>query len=143
MSLYLDTSVLVALLTQDALSERASRFLQNSTMTLIVSDWAGAEFASALARRFRMGEMTHAFAQRHLAGLDEWVSRAANRVQTSASDVERAALFVRRLELGLRTPDALHVALAQHHRCTIASFDARMIEAAEKLGIKAWTEKPN
>jgi predicted nucleic acid-binding protein len=143
LSLYLDTSVLVAMLMPDTLSERASRLLQKSTMTLAVSDWAGAEFASAVARHFRMGEITQDFARRVFAGLDEWVARETNRLETTTSDLKLAAIFVRRLELGLRASDALHIALAHHHNRTLASFDDQMIGSAKKLGIKIWAEMSN
>src|SRR5580704_9222425 len=55
---YLDASVLVALLTNDPLTPRADAFMRANTPTLIVSDFAAAEFASAMARRVRTGGIT-------------------------------------------------------------------------------------
>jgi predicted nucleic acid-binding protein len=55
---YLDTSVLIALLTQDALTTRAETFMRTYSPILVLSDFASAEFASAMARRVRTGEMT-------------------------------------------------------------------------------------
>jgi predicted nucleic acid-binding protein len=54
---YLDASVLVALLTSDPLTARADAYLRANAPVLIVSDFAAAEFASAIARRVRTAEM--------------------------------------------------------------------------------------
>lgn len=57
MRAYLDASVLVALVTRDALTARADAFLGALAPVLIASDFAAAEFASALARRVRTREI--------------------------------------------------------------------------------------
>jgi predicted nucleic acid-binding protein len=49
-SVYLDASVLVALFTHDLLGARADAFLRTHSPVLVVSDFAAAEFASAIAR---------------------------------------------------------------------------------------------
>ena len=40
-----------------------------------------------------------------------------------------------RLDLGLRTPDALHIAVAHRIRAPLATFDAKLIRDARKLGL--------
>lgn len=45
MTVYLDTSVLVALLTNDLLTARANAFLRASASELVLSDFVAAEFA--------------------------------------------------------------------------------------------------
>ena len=52
---YLDASVLVALLTDELLTGRADTFMRTKKPVLVVSDFAAAEFASAIARRVRTG----------------------------------------------------------------------------------------
>ena len=47
---YLDASMLVALLTNDPLTHRADAFMRAKVPALIVSDFAAAEFASAIAK---------------------------------------------------------------------------------------------
>src|SRR6516165_1483194 len=49
---YLDASVLVALLTNDPLTGRADAFMRTKMPVLVVSDFAAVEFASAIARRY-------------------------------------------------------------------------------------------
>ena len=134
MSLYLDASVLVALLTQDRLTERAELLLRGQPDTLVLSDFAAAEFASALARRVRTGDLIAAEARSAFTTLDLWAARATTRVETIALDVATAGAFLRRLDVTLRTPDALNIAIAQRLGARLATFDAKMAAAWRALG---------
>ncbi|HTT83874.1 MAG TPA: type II toxin-antitoxin system VapC family toxin [Rhizomicrobium sp.] len=135
MSVYLDASVLVALFTNDSLSGRADKYLKKSVPVLIVGDFAAAEFASAIARRVRMRELTRAEAQIAFATFDSWIARAASRAETRASDISAAAAHIRRLDLPLRTPDALNIAVAERLGAELATFDDKMAAAARALGL--------
>ncbi len=134
MRVYLDASVLVALLTNDALSVRADALLRAALPTLVVSDFASAEFAAALARRVRTADITAEDARSAFATLDAWMIRAAERVETTAADVKTAEVFLRRLDLTLRTPDALNIAIAQRAGTALATFDDKMAASAQALG---------
>src|SRR5438128_1448142 len=85
-SSYLDASVVVALLTDDALHVRADRFARTDPGPLMVSDLAAAEFASALGRQVRMGALAVEAARAGLSVLDVWMRRAANQIETTAAD---------------------------------------------------------
>lgn len=87
MNLYLGTSVLVSLFAQDSFSERAERYLRAHTPVLMVSDFAAAEFASALARRVRMRELKPADARSAFSTFDNWAARATVRAETGTSDM--------------------------------------------------------
>jgi uncharacterized protein len=132
---YLDTSILVALLTPETFSGRAEAFLQNNTERLIVSDFAAAEFSSAIERRVRMREFTLDHSRRTLSRFDFWLARTADRVEISPADVSAATAFLRRLDLTLRTPDAIHVAIAQRIGATLVTFDRQMADSARALGM--------
>lgn len=95
---YLDTNILVALLTPEPLSGRADTFLQNNSERLIVSDFAVAEFTSAVARRVRMREYTFEQAGVALSSFDIWLPRTVDRVEISVGDVALATTYLRRLE---------------------------------------------
>lgn len=136
MSVYLDASVLVALFTHDALSTKADKYLRKAAPILIVGDFAAAEFASAIARLVWMRELTRAEAQTAFSNFDSWTARAANRVETRASDIAAAAAHIRRLDLPLRTPDALNIAVAERFGAELATFDDKMAAAARALGLK-------
>lgn len=137
MSLYLDASVLVALLTHDLLTSRAETLLRDHPQPLIVSDFAAAEFASALGRRVRSRELTADEARSAVATLDLWAARASQRVETTPRDVAVASAFLRRFDLTLRTPDALNIAIAERCGAALATFDVKMAAAARGLNLAA------
>jgi predicted nucleic acid-binding protein len=137
LSIYLDASILVALFTNDALSERADAFLRDAApVTVLVSDFAGAELASAIARRVRTRELSADDARIAFSNFDAWTARTATRAETVPPDVAAAAAFLRRLDLTLRTPDALNIAIAQRLGATLATFDAGMAASAAALGVE-------
>jgi uncharacterized protein len=134
MSVYLDASVLVALFTNDRHSNRAGAFLKTQKPVLVVSDFAAAEVASVVARRVRTTDLTADEARAAFSAFDAWTARAAQRTTTGAADVIAAAAFLRRLDLNLRTPDALHIAIAQRIGASLATFDEKMAANAGILG---------
>ncbi len=138
-SRYLDASVLVAVLTVEPFSERADRFVRDHPIGLIISDFAAAEFASAIARRVRMREVNVDDARSDLSAFDSWAARSVQLIVVTAADVALAATFLRRLDLTLRTPDAIHIAIAQRIRATLVTFDQRMAESARALGMAVAT----
>jgi predicted nucleic acid-binding protein len=138
-SLYLDASVLVALLTIDPLSARADALLDTHRTDLIVSDFAAAEFSSAIARRVRTGEIAREAGQADLANFDLWTARLAQRVEIVPCDVAAAQAYLRRLDLTLLTPDALHIAIAARIDATLVTFDRAMATSARALGMAVTT----
>jgi hypothetical protein len=100
-SVYLDACVLVALLMVDALTARADAFLRTNTPTMIVGDFAAAEFASAVARRVRIGDITADEARSGCSAFDAWTLRAMLREETVAADIRAAGAFLRRVDLTL------------------------------------------
>jgi uncharacterized protein len=135
-SVYLDASVLVSLFSNDALTARADGFLRSNPSILIVSDFAAAEFASAIARRVRMRLLTAGDARTAFSIFDEWLPPNAGRAQTTSSDVASAAGFLRRLELTLRAPDAINIAIAQRVGADVMTFDDKMAAGARALGTR-------
>ena len=135
MSLYLDASFLVALLTEESLSSRAEAFVGTVSALLIVSDFAAAEFASSIARRVRNRETQVNEARIILAGFDAWCSSRSQPAEISPVDIAVATASVRRLDLPLRTPDAIHLAIAQRLGASLVTFDRTMARAARTLGI--------
>jgi predicted nucleic acid-binding protein len=134
-SVYLDASVLVALFTLDRLSARADAYLRASMPVLIVSNFAAAEFSSALARRVRTGEMTAAQALLAFSNFDAWTARSTQNTELVAADVAAAQAFLRRLDLTLRTPDAVNIAIALRIGADLATFDEKMAASALALGV--------
>ena len=131
---YLDTSALVALLRPEALSERADHFVEDNPTGLIVSDFAAAEFASAVSRWVRMRELAPDEGRIALQNFDNWIARFAQREEVRTADIALATTFLRRLDLPLRTPDAIHIAIVQRLGATLVTFDRRMAASARALG---------
>jgi uncharacterized protein len=101
-----------------------------------VSDFAGAEFASVIARRVRMPEVTEQTARIAFAELDAWMSRNTERAETTTADVMAATRALRRLDLTVRTANALNIAITQRICATLMTFDEKMAVAARALGVR-------
>jgi uncharacterized protein len=134
-SLYLDTSVIVALLTDDLLHTRADRFFRDDRSISVISDFASAEFTAVIARRVRVGTIAADQARTGFSLLDAWGARSAVRVEICAADVAIAETFLRRLDLVLQAPDAIHIAIAQRIGATLVTFDRQMEAGARALGM--------
>lgn len=83
MSVYLDASILIALFTDDEFSFRADSFRRQLTTSVVVSDFAAAEFVSALAKLIRMREMSRQDARLCLSSFDIWISKNVQRTDTA------------------------------------------------------------
>jgi len=125
----------VALFSNESSSERADVYLRNRRPSTIVSDFAAAEFASVIARRVRMQQLSRDQAHAVFETFDDWLARNTQRAEMQPSDVTNAAIYLRRLDLALRTPDALHIAIAQRLGASLATFDERMAAGARTLGL--------
>ena len=136
MSAYLDASVLVAIFTNDEFSDRAVAML-SSDETFTVSDFAAAEFASAIARKVRMKGIRANSARAVFTTFDQWRAEKAVTVETAPSDLAVCAAYLRRLDLPLRTGDAFNIAIAHRLGATLMTFDNKMAESARLLGVKA------
>ena len=131
----------MALLTAEPFSGRADDFLEGNPAPLIVSDFAAAEFASAIARRVRIRESSRRDAIQDLSDFDLWAARSTTQVETVAGDITQAARFLRRLDLPLRTPDAIHIAIAERVDATLVTFDLAMAASARTLGSAVTTPR--
>ncbi len=135
MSVYVDADVLASLFSPDANTGRASAAMASIDQDVVASDFACAEFASVVAKRVRMRALTVAQGRRVLATFDEWVSSHVFVAPTEPGDISQCAKYLRRLDLPLRTPDALHIAIASRLRAPILSFDRNLLSSARRLGV--------
>jgi predicted nucleic acid-binding protein len=134
-TVHLDASVLVPLFAIDSLNSRAEKALRSLQNELIVSDLSAAEFSSVIARRVRTRDLRAEEARTAFLNFDIWCNRYSRLVNIERIDFSQAIGLMRRLELSLRTPDALHIAIAQRIGGTLLTFDKRMASAARVLGI--------
>jgi len=133
LNLYLDASALLPLFIDEPKTQRAQELLRGSI--LVISDFAVAEFSSGVARRARLGEITDSGASAAFAALDAWTLSAAKRESLTTGDVGLAISLVRRLDLGLRAPDAMNIAIARRCEAQLLTFDEKMARCARSLGL--------
>jgi predicted nucleic acid-binding protein len=135
LSVYLDTSVVVPLFVPDTFNHRARQFLAAAGSPVVVSDFVAAEFASALGIRIRTRATPETEARRALANFDSWIPGNTVGAETLPVDVRMAEAALRRLDLPLRTPDAVNLAIAQRLGADLATFDIRMADCARAFGM--------
>jgi uncharacterized protein len=135
MSIYLDTSVLIATLIDEPTSDAVRAYLIAAEQELLVSDFAAAEVASVLSRLVRTGMLAAPEAVARLGDFDTWRTAASSPADLRAADARLAYMYVRRFEFTLRAPDALHLAVASRLQAALATLDRRMERAARGFGI--------
>lgn len=133
---YLDASVLLPLIVEEAASGAVDDFIDRDSGGLIVGDFAAAEVASALSRLVRTRVLDAHDASARLADFDVWRAADAQALDVERSDVRAAGLIVRRFELMLRTPDALHLAICQRLDAPLITLDRRLALAARAMGVE-------
>jgi hypothetical protein len=132
---YLDASALVSIFISDRFSSRIDSFLRNTAPTVIVSDFGAAEVVSALGIRVRIADLSKAQARSIFQRFDDWKRAVAIAVEIDPQDVAIADALLRRLEFVLRTPDALHIAIARRVGAALLTFDDRQAECARTVGV--------
>ena len=135
-SVYLDVNVIVPLFAIDPLNERAEKALRGLHDDLIVSNFSAAEFSAVIARRVRTRDLRAGEARAAFSNFDTWCARHTQLVEIDSSDIAGATGLMRRLDLSLRTPDALHIAMVQRAGCKLLTFDRTMATAARTLGVE-------
>lgn len=134
MTVYLDTSVIVPIFVDDSFSAQAQAVVAAHRSNMIIGDFASAEFASALSLRCRMNLLDVAEARAAFADFDLWKTKMQSATLDSA-DTAAAEVILRRLDLPLRTPDAMHIAMARRLGADLATFDLRLAASAHALGV--------
>ena len=135
MSTYLDVNVLVALFVADPLNDRAEKAIRDLNDDLNISDLSTAEFSAVIARRVRTRDLNGSEARTAFTQFDAWCADYARTIEIAGGDVTTATAWMRRLDFALRTPDALHIAIAQRAGCTLLTFDRAMTKVARTLGL--------
>ena len=110
------------------------RFLDSHPAAdLVVSDFARSEFAAAMARRVRTGELADMRLPAVMRELDERTSGWTT-VHLEGGDLQAATGIVLNARLGLRLPDAIHVAVARRAGAALVTLDRHQHRAALILG---------
>lgn len=138
MIFYLDTSVLVAALTQEMKTLPVQRWLRGrESAEVAISEWVAAEFSAALSIKMRSGDIKPDKRTEALARFTRYSANSFLMLPFNSSYFRIAARFADQFPLGLRAGDALHLAIAAGSGVTLVTLDRRMAEAAAALGISA------
>ncbi len=132
---YLDTSVLVAALTNETATEAVQSWLAARPVNdLRVSDWVATEFSSALSIKMRMGALDIEQRADALAYFRQLISVSLTILPIEASHFRTAARLTDQHQLGLRAGDALHLAIATEAGARLCTLDRRLAEAGREVG---------
>jgi predicted nucleic acid-binding protein len=138
LTLYLDTSLLVAALTHEAATSRVQDWLvAQDPDDLSISEWVITEFSSALSIKLRTGDIEPRHRADALAMFTRLVADSLDVLPVTGRHFRKAAGFADQYTLGVRAGDALHMAVCADHGATLCTLDHRFAKSAPLLGVKA------
>lgn len=134
---YVDTSVLVAMCTQEGKTAEVLQWYADCTQELVSAAWCVTEFASALGLKQRTGQLN---AEQGNTAWVQFERMCANDLQllpVAATTFHKAAMMTMNATSGLRA-GALHIACAVEAKCkSMATLDVVLAKNAKLQKIDA------
>ena len=134
---YVDTSVWVAVLTQETSAEALMQTLEAEAGQLLTAIWTRTELASALGIKARRQELTQERVRQLMQEFELWVADGLAAMPVDSMDFLQAARLCESIDSKLRGGDALHLSVAKRCQAThLLSLDKDMLENATRLGMQ-------
>ena len=136
--LYVDTSVLVALCTNEAKTAEVLKWYAACTVELASAAWCVTEFASALGIKQRTGQLTASQAQAAWVQFERICANDLQLLPVQTLSFHKAALMTMDAAAGLRAGDALHLACAMEANAQgIVTLDTVLAKNAKRFKLKS------
>ncbi len=136
--IYVDASVLVALTTFESTAALIADWIEREARPLISGDWCVTEVASAIALKQRTKQITEKIGDSAWTLFNELCDKTLRLIPIDRSNFIQAANLIRKNQDGLRSGDALHLALAlQVQASALATLDARLAKCAASYGLQS------
>ena len=135
--IYVDTSVIVALLTLEPSSKSVVTWFSEVNEPLFSSDWLLTEFSSAISIKVRTKQLSEANAKLVREAFDTLASGGLRLTDVNRSAFQAAATMAANHQNRLRSGDSLHLAIAQALGAnSIATLDKNMAQNAERMAFQ-------
>jgi predicted nucleic acid-binding protein len=138
LTLYFDTSLLVAFLTREPRTEEIEHWLAAQIPGVgATSNWVVSEFSAALSAKVRAKVLQPSERSDSLAAFSRLRRDSLTLFPITEEHFVQAARLADRDIVGLRAGDALHAAIAAANHSTLCTLDRGMAKACIALGIPA------
>jgi uncharacterized protein len=135
--LYVDTSVLVALCTNEAKSAAVVKWYSDCTEELASAARCVTEFASAMGIKQRTGQLTETQAQNAWMQFERICAKDLQLLPVEVTTFHRAAMLTMDAAAGLRAGDALHLASAMQAKAQgMVTLDVVLARNTKRLKVK-------
>ena len=135
--IYVDTSVIVALIVNETGSAGVAAWYAATRSELVSAAWCVTEFASVLGLKQRTAQIDAAQARAAWGRFERLASNDLRLLSVEPVDFHRAAQWTMAAASGVRAGDALHLACAERAATkSIATLDVAMARHARRLKIK-------
>lgn len=130
---YLDTSFLTPYFIPEPTSSRVDQLLRSLQFeTMVISPWVRMEFASLLARRSRMREISVSDSRKIFALFEQIIKDGPIQVVSiDIEDYQESAVWILNAPIPIRAPDALHLGISKRLQATSGHW------------IKKWQMRPD
>jgi predicted nucleic acid-binding protein len=138
--LYVDTSVLVALCTNEAKTADAVKWYGDCAEELASAAWCVTEFASALGLKQRTGQLTEPQAQTAWVKFERMCANDLNLLPVEPMTFHKSAMLTMDAAASLRAGDALHLACAMEAKVAgMVTLDSVLAKNAQRVKVKPVT----